>query len=177
MGRILGVLAAGLLALWLAGSAADAASRIGYFDVRKVVARSAAGVAAREELERERAAMEKEFNARKAEVDKLRDELAKKGVLLSEDARREKEETLQRRIRDLRRLSEDYQKEYQRKQTTLENRILQEVSGVIERYGREHGYLLIIERNTGGVAYGDAEADLTEEIIKAYDREKAREKK
>jgi len=48
---------------------------------------------------------------------------------------------------------------------------------VIERYGREHGYLLIIERNTGGVAYGDAEADLTEEIIKAYDREKAREKK
>ena len=174
--RTVGVLVGALLVLGCAGSA-DAASKIGFVDVQKVLVRSVAGAAAREQLEREKAAMQKEVDGRRSDVEKLRDELEKKGLVLSTDAKREKEEAFQRRVRDLRRLTEDYQKELERKEQAFTARILQDLTGLIERYGKERGYLLLLEKRGASVIYGDAEADVTEEIIKAYDQEKGKEKK
>ncbi len=167
----------GILVLLLIGAPADGASKIGFVDVQKVLVRSVAGVAAREQLEREKATMQKDVDARRTEVEKLREELEKKGLVLSADAKREKEESLQRRVRDLRRLVDDFQKELERKEQALTQRILQDLTGLIERHGKDHGYLLILEKRGASVIYGDGEADVTEEIIKAYDQEKAKEKK
>jgi outer membrane protein len=158
-------------------AAQAAATRIAYVDVQKVLVRSAAGVAAREQLEREKATMQKDVDKNRTEIEKLREELEKKGLVLSADAKREKEELLQRKIRDLRRMSEDLQKELQTKEQTLTQRILQELTTLIERVGKEKGYLLILERRSAGVIYGDAEADVTEEIIRAYDQEKGQARK
>ncbi len=174
--RTVGVLVGALLVLGCAGSA-DAAAKIGFVDVQKVLVRSVAGAAAREQLEREKAAMQKEVDGRRSDVEKLRDELEKKGLVLSADAKREKEEAFQRRVRDLRRLTEDYQKELERKEQAFTARILQDLTGLIERYGKERGYLLLLEKRGASVIYGDTEADVTEDIIKAYDQEKAKEKK
>jgi len=49
--------------------------RIGYIDVQRVLARSAAGVAAREQLEKERAGIQKEMDGRRQELEKLRYDL------------------------------------------------------------------------------------------------------
>jgi outer membrane protein len=166
---LVGGLVAGLIAPVSAGG-----TRIGYIDLQKVLVRSVAGVAAREQLERERAAMTKDLEVRKAEIDKLRDELEKKGLVLSTDARREKEELLQRKVRDARRLGEDLDKELQRKEQQMVGRIGQEVVGVIERVGKDRGFLMILEKRGGAVIYGDPESDITEEIIKLYDQEKVK---
>lgn len=175
--RIKTALALGALLAAVAGTAEAAGTRIGYVDVQRVLVRSMAGVAARETLEREKATMQKDVDARRSEVEKLREELEKKGLVLSSEARREREETLQRKVRDLRRLAEDLEKELQRKEQQATQRILQELTGVIERLGKDRGYLLILEKRSAGVIYGDAEADATEEVIRLYDQEKAKEKK
>jgi outer membrane protein len=151
-----------------------AGTRIGYVDVQRVIVRSVAGVAAREQLEKDKVAMQKDVDNRKVEVDKLREEMEKKGLVLSAESRREKEETLQRKVRDLRRLAEDLEKELQKKEQQATQKILQELTGIIEKMGKERGYLLIVERRSGGVIYGDAEADVTDEVIKLYDQEKAK---
>jgi outer membrane protein len=170
----IGALLVGGLLAGLAGTAEAAGTRIGYVDVQRVLVRSVAGVAAREQLERDKVTMQKDVDSRKTEVDKLRDELEKKGLVLSGEARREKEETLQRKVRDLRRLAEDLEKELQRKEQQATQRILGELTGVIEKLGKERGFLLIVERRSGGVIYGDPEADVTDEVIKLYDQEKAK---
>jgi outer membrane protein len=165
------------LMLLLGGNVArsDAAgSRIGYVDVQRVIVRSVAGVAAREQLEKDKVAMQKDVDNRKIEVDKLREEMEKKGLVLSAESRREKEETLQRKVRDLRRLAEDLEKELQKKEQQATQRILQELTGIIEKMGKERGFLLIVERRSGGVIYGDPEGDVTDEVIKLYDQEKAK---
>ncbi len=166
-----------MVALLLAAGAEAAGTKIAFVDVQKVLVRSVAGVGAREQLEREKVTMQKDVDTRRAEVEKLREELDKKGLVLSADAKREKEETLQRKVRDLRRLVDDFQKELERKEQGLTQRILQDLSGLIERFGKDRGYLLILEKRGASVIYGDAEADVTEEIIKVYDQEKAKEKK
>ena len=133
--------------------ASGSAIRIAYIDVQRVLARSSAGVAAREELE------------------KLGDELEKKGSLMTRDARRERQEQFERKRRDAARQMDDFQKELEKKEQTLLQRVLQELSGVIERVGKERGYYLVVEKRGASVLYASPDADLTDEIIRAYDQQ------
>src|SRR5688572_21135146 len=109
--RSIGIgLIAGIVVFGGAGAGAQAppaAQRIGYIDLARVLARSAAGVAAREQLEREKAGMQKEMDAKRVELDKMREELEKKGPLMTADARREREEVMERKRRDAARLADD----------------------------------------------------------------------
>jgi len=181
LGSALAILtAAGLLGVGaLAGTtlAQGPASRVGFVDVQRVLARSSAGVAAREQFEREKAAMQKQVDGQRTDIERLRDELEKKGQLLSADARREKQEAYERKVRDVRRLVDDLQKDLQKKEQDLLARILHDVSGVVQKIGKDKGYTLIVERRGAAVVYGASEADLTDEIVRAYDEEAKKGKK
>ena len=170
----------------LAGAQTPAAStpapstasiRIGYIDVQRVLARSAAGVAAREQLEKERAGIQKEMDGRRQELEKLRDEIEKKGPLMTADARREKQEQFERKRRDAARAADDYQKELEKREAALLQKVLQEMGGVIERVGKEKNYYMIVEKRNAGVLYATTDADLTDDVIRAYDREAGTKKK
>jgi outer membrane protein len=156
---------------------AGASSKIGYIDVQRVLARSAAGVAAREQLEKERATIQKDMDGRRQELEKLRDEIEKKGPLMTAEARREKQEQFERKRRDAARAADDYQKELEKKEGVLLQKVLQEVGGVIEKVGKERNYYMIVEKRNAGVLYAATDADLTDEIIRAYDRDAGGKKK
>lgn len=182
LGLALGAVAvAGAQAPPAAGGAATAPAsglqRIAFIDVQRVLARSAAGVAAREALERDKAVMQKEMDGKRVELEKLREELEKKGALLTPDARREKQDLFERKRRDAARMADDFQKELERKEAQLLQKVLQEVSGIIEKIGKDRGYYLIVEKRGAGVIYASTDADLTDEVIRAYDREAPKGKK
>jgi len=145
--------------------------RVAFIDLQRVLARSAAGVAAREQLERDKAAMQKDVEAKRKELEALREELEKKGPLMTADARRDKQDQFERKRRDAARLADDFQKELEKKEAVLLQKVLQEVSGVIEKVGKERNYQIIVERQRAAVLYAAPDADLTEEIIKAYDQQ------
>jgi len=136
-----------------------------------VLARSSAGVAAREQLEKEKAAMQRQVDAQRGDIEKLRDELEKKGQLLSADARREKQEQLDRKVRDARRLVDDLQGTLQKKEEALLAKVLQEVSGLIQKVSKDRGYGLVLERQRSSILYATPEADLTDDVLRAYDDE------
>jgi outer membrane protein len=183
---VVGAALAGLVALaWVLTPAlaqtpqaqAPQATRIGYVDLQRILARSQAGVQAREQLEKEKVGMQKQLDGHKVELDKLRDELEKKGQLLSADARRDKQDQLERKLRDAQRLAGDLEKELQRKEQNMGAKILRELEGIFTRVGKEKGYVLIIERRQAGIVYGAPDADVTEEVIKAFDDEMRKAKK
>ena len=151
------------------GSAAGSSVRLAYIDVQRVLARSSAGVAAREQLEREKTAMQKEMDGKRQELEKLRDELEKKGPLMTADSRRDKQEVFERKRRDAARMMDDYQKELEKKEQVLLQRVLQDLSGVIEKVGKDRGFYMIVEKRGASVLYASPDADLTDEIIRAYD--------
>jgi outer membrane protein len=154
-----------------APAASSASSvRIAYIDVQRVLARSSAGVAAREQLEREKGGMQKEMDGKRQELEKLRDELEKKGPLMTADARREKQETFERKRRDAARMMDDYQKELEKKEQILLQKVLQELSGIIEKVGKDKGFYMIVEKRGASVLYASPDADLTDEVINAYNQ-------
>jgi outer membrane protein len=182
--RMLGVAAgmamAVLTGLWISPpvqAQGPPPGRVGYVDLQRILAKSQAGVQAREQLEKDKAGMQKQVDSQKNDLDRLRDELEKKGQLLSADARRDKQELLERRVRDVRRLVDDLEKELQKKEQGLLAKVLREVEGVVAKVGKEKGYLMIVERRQGGLIYGAPEADVTEDIIKAFDDEMRKAKK
>ncbi len=65
---------------------------------------------------------------------------------MTADARRDKQDQFERKRRDAARLADDFQKELEKKEQGLLQKVLQDVQGVIERVGKERGYYLVVER-------------------------------
>src|SRR5258705_11889787 len=120
-----------------------ATNRIAYIDVQRVLARSSAGVAAREQLEREKAGMQREMEGKRQELEKLRDELEKKGSLMTADARREKQELFERKRRDAAPEMRRFQKELGRKRATLLPAVLRDLCGVLANVRQARGVVLV----------------------------------
>jgi outer membrane protein len=163
--------------VWVAAAQAPAPAapaapqKIGFIDIQRVLARSQAGVAAREQLEREKATMQKEMDTRRVDMEKLREELEKKGPLMTAEVRREKQEAFEKKRRDAARVADDFQKDLEKKESGLLQKVLADLSTVIDRVGKSKGYWLVVERSRGGVLYATSEADLTDEVIRAYDQD------
>jgi outer membrane protein len=180
-GAVIGIAllaAGGAVAAWVGvpttsaqTAAAPAPVRVGFVDIQRVLARSSAGVAAREQLEKEKAAMQRQVDAQRGDIEKLRDELEKKGQLLSADARKEKQEQLERKVRDARRLVDDLQGTLQKKEEALLAKVLQDVSGLIQKVSKDRGYGLVLERQRSSILYATPESDLTDDVLRAYDDE------
>jgi outer membrane protein len=145
-----------------------APEKVGIFDMQRVLVKSASGVAAREALERERAVMQKDVDGKRQELEKLRDELDKKGPLMTAEARREKEDVFERKRRDFARLRDDYAKELEKKEQELLRRMYREIQGVIQQVGARGHFLAIIDKQAA--VYVAPAADVTDEIIRAYDQ-------
>lgn len=166
----------GLAALVVLGTSGDAAGqdtalKIGFVDVQKVLNESGRGKEAKGKLEKERDAKQQEIRAREEEVKKLEADLQKQSPVLSEAARRERQEAITRKIRDLRRVFEDSNRDLQKRETELLNEILRDIRRVIVAYGKEHQYTLILEAQSG-IIYASQGADLTDEILADFNKRK-----
>jgi outer membrane protein len=98
---------------------------------------------------------------------KLQAELDKQAPLLSEQAKRERSEALQRKVRDVRRLAEDANRDFDKRVREAEVEITREIFGVIQEYGKDQGFTVILERST--LVYTAPTVDITAEVIKRYD--------
>lgn len=164
--------AAGVLAGAGPGGPAEAAQpaevmRIGVVDMQAVLTQSAKGQKARAQLQSETEAKQKDMNAREEEVRKLQADLERQRAVLSPAALREKEEAIQRRIREIRRLAEDGNRDLQKREAELVGDLQREILQVVAEYGKEKGYSVVLERSAG-VWYVGERADLTKDIIDRY---------
>jgi len=149
------------------GLAAQVAARIGVVDMQEVLNKSQKGMAVKQKLDQERAVRQKELDAKQQEVMKLQGDFEKQAPLLSEQAKREKSEVIQRKTRDTMRIAEDANREFDKRVREAEMDITREIFGVVQEYGKDQGFTLVFERSM--VIFGAPAVDITSEIIKRYD--------
>ena len=95
---------------WMAfGSLAWGAEpiKIAYVDIQKALNLCEAGKAAKKQMMLEVERMRKNFAGKQKELEKLKDDLEKRGLVLSEAAREEKGRDYQAKLRDLQRMERD----------------------------------------------------------------------
>jgi len=145
------------------------AVKIGLVDLQKVLVESKKG---REPLAKLKADMDtknRDLDAQEKKIRQMVADLEKQQSVLSEAARKDKEKAIQKAKVDLNRTAEDLNREFGERERDVRQRLVREVTTVVQDYGKKNGYVLIIEVRAAGVMYSSEGADISKEIIAAYD--------
>jgi len=164
------LLVTGLWMAWVSQAWGAEPLKIAYVDIQKALNLSEAGKAAKKQITLEVERMRKTFAGKQKELEKLKEDLEKRGMVLSEAAREEKAREYQAKARDLQRMERDYPDELQRKDRELTESILRKLEVVVRKMGEEGKYTFILEKNQGGLIYAADALDLTDELIKTFDQ-------
>ncbi len=175
MKQIVAVLLSALL-VSLAVPVVAADAKLGTVDMQKVLLLSDAGKEAKEQLAIKAAKYEAEKNVKEEELKKLKGELEKQSVLLSETARVTKEKDYQQKLKEYQRFLKDAQDDLQAKNDEFTNRIVDEIVKVVHDYGKKNGYTYIFVKNEGMI-YMDDKVDLTDELLKEFNAARKASKK
>ncbi len=148
--------------------------KIAYVDMQKALNFCEAGKEAKKQMLAEVEKVQKILAGKQKELERLKEELEKRGMVMSETVRREKEREYQTKLRDFQRLQTDYQDELRRKDRELTEKILKDLEMIVKKIGEEGKYTIILERNQPTIIYISTALDLTEEVIKRFDQQKQR---
>ena len=152
---------------------AFAANKFAVVDLQKALNLSKAGAQAKSDIAAQAKEFETEFKIKQGEFLKLKGELEKQAALLSDTAKQEKFKEYQQRAEALQKFKEGAQRSLQQEDGKRTQEILKELTVILEKFGKEGKYTMIIERSEGGLIYVDEKIDnLTDKLIKAYDASK-----
>jgi len=161
-----------VLVLVAAARPVRAELKIGIVDLQRALNESVAGKKAKEQFKVEFDRMQNSLKSEKDRLDRLKEDLDKKSVVLKEEERKTMAEDFERKRRDLRRKLEDSDAELRKKDSELTGDILKDLAVVIQQIGERDGYTVILENSSSSVLYGSKSIDLTDEVIKTYDARK-----
>lgn len=146
--------------------------KIGVVDLQRCIQESQEGKRIAKELEAKKADLQKKIDQKQDELAKLKDELEKKGMMLSLDAQEDKRKEFERKRREFQFLYEELSEEMRQAEADARRKILSDLEKVVQKLGKKEGISLILERRSSGIMFVDGALDITEKAIQAYDQEK-----
>lgn len=162
---------AGLACAMVVSSGAHAAeAKIGYVDLQKAIQETTTGKKAKKELEKEFQAKQAELQKKEADLKKMNDDLEKKSAALSDEARAKKQQELQTEMMKFQREVGESRMNLQKKERDLTNPILEKLQAAMEKVGKAGGYSMILEKGEQNVIWANKDLDLTDAIVKEYEK-------
>ena len=144
--------------------------KIGIVDFRRVFDNSKAGAVVKQELDVAGQEVQGELQKRKEEIDESRKNLEREAMIMSQDARADREREIRIKINDFKALQQKYMEDLQEKQQKLIRQIEEEVFELAEQMGKEMGFSLILEQRASAALYFDPSLDITDQLIQRYDK-------
>lgn len=169
----------GQAAKWLAGAAAvlvistgaqAADLKIGYVDMAKAIQETSAGKKAKKDLEKEFNAKKAELQKKESDLKKMNDDLEKKSAALSEEARNKKAQEIQQEVIKFQREVGESQLAIQNKERGLTKPIVEKLQEAVEKVAKEGSYTMILEKNEQSVMWAKKEVDITDAVVKEFEK-------
>jgi len=148
--------------------AAEQVLKVGVVDLIKALNESDSGKKAKTDLEILIKTKQTSIDEKGKEIEKLKNDLEKQSSVLSSEARKTKEDELEKNIREYQRIVTDSQADVKKKESEFTGEILKALRAIIEKIGQEGNYTMIIENAEGIILYSKPEQNLTEQVIKKY---------
>lgn len=169
MKTLIATLATVLLALPLSVMAADA-PKFGYVDLQKAIQETSTGKKAKKDLEGEFNKKKKELEKKEADLKKMSEDFEKKSMVLSDELKAQKQGELQQEMMKYRELVGKSQMEIQKRERELTMPIVEKLHSILEEIGKKDGYAFILEKNEQSVLFADKQLDLTDRVLKEYEK-------
>jgi outer membrane protein len=162
----------GMVMLGWFGSVWAADLKIAYVDIQRAVNECNAGKDAKKVITKEVEKFQRLIADKQKELQTLKESLDKQTLMMTPDARANKEREYQTKLREFQRWGEDSQNEINQKRVELERSISGSLAKTIQKIGTDEGYTLILEKNENIVLYVTKALDITDRVIKTHDAQK-----
>jgi outer membrane protein len=153
------------LFVFLASPVLAADLKIAVIDLQQVLEKSEPGQEAIAQLQDDFKGMKEELDEKKSKVDQLREQIQKQSLVLSQEAQIDKETEYKQKVRDFQSLYQSYQKKMKLKEQKLREPIIKELVDVVQEYGKENNYTLVMDKKNSGVIYNSDSIEVTSKII------------
>jgi len=170
MGRrvILSIVCCAAMVLILSISS-NAAEKVGYINLQRLVNESDMGKAARSDLQKLRSEKEAVIKDKLQEINNLRDLLNKEGNTMDAAEKRDKEQALNRALKEYQRLVEDAREDISNEDKELVAIILQKADPVLKEVAKKQKYTIIL-KDANAIGYLDPSVDITDDVLKELNR-------
>jgi outer membrane protein len=153
------------------GSVRAAEIKIGVMNGQKILWTCAAGAKAKIKLEEKMKGLQEKFKTEEQTLVDLQNEIEKKSSAWTKEKKDEKVLEFNKKRRDLQTKQEDARAEMNQLKETELQPIIKEIQTGLEKFGKDHGYTVILDSNSGAVPYFNKDAvEVTDAIIKELDK-------
>lgn len=145
------------------------AMNIAYVDIQQAIQSVKAGQKAKKQVEKEIEKRQKKLDETRDNILKLENELKKQELVLSEESKQKKRVEYTKKIQELQGLVAKNQQEMQQEEQKMLAPILEKMRDLLEKLSKEKKYDIVLMK--GAVLYANDQHDLTNELIKTFDKE------
>ena len=142
--------------------------KVGVMNVQKVLVNSVSGKAAKEKFDQKMQDLQSKFKAEEQELVDMQGEIEKKSSAWSEETKQLKVREFQKKRRELQEKSEDARFELKTLQDKELAPILKALEGVVDTYGKNNSFTIILDSKAGVIYFSDA-VDITDQLVKELD--------
>jgi outer membrane protein len=143
---------------------------IGLVDVQRILTTIKEGQNVAKQLEKTYNEKKSQLKKEEDKLKKMDEDLKKQAALLSDQAKMTKGRELQELALKLQEKSMQYQKDMQKQEQDLKKPILDKLRPIIDEVSKSSAVSMTFELSSAPILYAENKKDLTEEIIKAYDK-------
>ena len=154
----------------------SAKANIGFVDVNKVIQTSSEGKKAKESIDADYTKKKAQLDKKKAEIDKLAQDLQARRKFMQEDTYKAKNFEIQEMMGNFQKTVMESEAELREKQNSVVQPMLERLTKVTDRIAGEKKLDLVLDTKTPGVIFAKKELDITDEVIKAFEKEKNSDK-
>ena len=154
------------------GTVYSADIKIGSVDMQRIINECSAGNEARKVIAQDGEKFQRLIAEKQRELQTMKESFEKQTLMLTPDARANKEREYQNKLREFQRWGEDTQNELNQKRTQMERNISIGLIKVVQEIGANEGYTFILQKNENIVLFASKPTDITDQVIKAYDVQK-----
>ena len=159
---------AGLFFFCIQTAWADAV-KIGVLNMKTLQQNSLAFQKVRDGLRTKFESLQKKLDSEKAQIQKLQEDLQKQSMMLSLDAREDKQRELEQRNRHYNYVYGEVTQEMKDAEMDATRKVGLEIEKVVEKIAETEKYTVILESAAVGLVYYNDAIDITDQVTKAYD--------
>ncbi len=174
-GLVVGVVALSMVVPAWAQSAEG--FKVAYLDTQKVFDQSKVGKKAKGLLEEFVKSRQKIIDLEESEIKELEDSLVKQESVLTPEAKKTKQEDLQRKLLAYQKRAAELNREIQDKKAEVLNDFHQQLQAVVKKVAERDGYAMVFDKGAGGpadlaaVLYAKESLAITDKVLAEMDKE------
>ena len=147
-------------------SSAAADLKIGVIDFKAFMEHSKIGETIQKAIQDKGDQLKSELEKIQAELKASQERIKRESPLWTQEKRQEEESSFRQRINDFNKLKTENEREFAEFRSKKLNETKMNVIEYAEKKGKDEGYHLIFEKQTGAILYANSSINITDELIR-----------